>query len=160
MDITCALHNSIIAQLPSVIPNSYVIPSEGCTCASDNIHFTVSGYRTMGKRYAYEALKQLGVATQAQADYTWNANQKKIYALKQLDQVEDITLRVGGSKVLKIWGTFEDGHREILTNECTLSSADFTPCWCSISLRHNPLTGTMRPSSNWQDPWRRARPTP
>ena len=123
---TCALHNSIIAQLPSVIPNSYVIPSEGCPCASDNIHFTVSGYRTMGKRYAYEALKQLGVATQAQADYTWNANQKKIYALKQLDQVEDITLRVGGSKVLKIWGTFEDGHREILTNECTLSSSDFT----------------------------------
>ena len=129
---TCALHNSIIAQLPSVIPNSYVIPSEGCPCASDNIHFTVSGYRTMGKRYAYEALRQLGVATQAQTDYAWKENQKKIYSLKRLDPVEDITLRIGGSKVLKIWGTFEDGHRELLTNECTLSSSDFKIDRCNI----------------------------
>ena len=123
---TCSLHNTVIAKLPSVIPTAHVISSVGCPCANDNIHFTVSGYRTMGKRYAYEALRQMGTAVQAQADYAWKENQKKIYTLKQLDPVEDITLRVGGSKVLDIWGTFADGHREILTNECTFTSSDFT----------------------------------
>lgn len=122
----CSLHNSIIAQLPSFIPTAHVVSSVGCPCASDNIHFTVSGYRTMGKRYAYEALRLMGYATKAQADYSWRESQKKIYSLKQIDPVEDITLRVGGSKVLSIWGTFADGHREILTNECTLTSSDFT----------------------------------
>lgn len=122
----CSLHNTVIAQLPSVIPTSHVISSVGCPCASDNIHFTASGYRTMGKRYALEALRQMGVAVEAQADYAWKDNQKKIYSLKSLDPVDDITLRVGGSKVLNIWGTFADGHREILTNECTLTSTDFT----------------------------------
>lgn len=123
---TCSLHNTVIAKLPSVIPTAHVISSVGCPCANDNIHFTVSGYRTMGKRYAYEALRQMGTVVQAQADYAWKENQKKIYSLKQLDPVEDITLRVGGSKVLDIWGTFADGHREILTNECTFTSSDFT----------------------------------
>lgn len=123
---TCSLHNTVIAKLPSVIPTAHVISSVGCPCANDNIHFTVSGYRTMGKRYAYEALRQMGTVVQAQADYAWKENQKKIYTLKQLDPVEDITLRVGGSKVLDIWGTFADGHREILTNECTFTSSDFT----------------------------------
>ena len=123
---TCSLHNTVIAKLPSVIPTAHVISSVGCPCANDNIHFTVSGYRTMGKRYAYEALRQMGTAVQAQADYAWKENQKKIDTLKQLDPVEDITLRVGGSKVLDIWGTFADGHREILTNECTFTSSDFT----------------------------------
>ena len=122
---TCSLHNTIIAQLPSVIPTAHVISSVGCPCANDNIHFTVSGYRTMGKRYAYAALRQLGVDTQAQAGYDWKDNQKKIYSLSQLDPVDDITLRVGGSKVIDVWGTFADGHREILTGECTLTSTDF-----------------------------------
>ena len=123
---TCSLHNTVIAKLPSVIPTSHVISSVGCPCASDNIHFTAAGYRTMGKRYAYEALRQLGAATQAQPDYAWKENQKKIYSLRQLDAVDDITLRVGGSKVLAIWGTFADGHRENLTSECSITSADFT----------------------------------
>ena len=123
---TCSLHNSVIARLPEKIPTAHVVPSNGCPCASDNIHFTVAGYRTMGKRYAYEALKVMGLETKAQADYAWSDGLKKIYQLENLDPVDDIRLRVGGSKVLAIWGTFADGHRENLTNECTLTSSDFT----------------------------------
>jgi lysophospholipase L1-like esterase len=123
---TCSLHNSVIARLPEKIPTAHVVPSNGCPCASDNIHFTVAGYRTMGKRYAYEALKVMGLETKAQADYAWSDGLKKIYQLESLDPVDDILLRVGGSKVLAIWGTFADGHRENLTNECTLTSSDFT----------------------------------
>ena len=122
---TCSLHNTIIAQLPSVIPTAHVIPSNGCPCASDNIHFTAAGYRTMGKRYAYEALRTMGLETKAQADYAWNNALKKVYSLNSLDPIADITIRVGGSKVLTAWGTFADGHKENLTKEVEFSSNDF-----------------------------------
>lgn len=56
----CASMNSIIATLPQTIPNSYVIPSDGCTDARDNLHFNAAGYRELGKRYAARMLSILG----------------------------------------------------------------------------------------------------
>ncbi len=122
----CSAHNSVIAQLPDVIPTSHVVPSTGCPCARDNIHFSLDGYRTMGKRYAYEALRVMGLKTKAQPDYAWTEDLKKIYTLSALEPAEDITIRVGEEKVLKVWGTFADGHRENLTDEVELSSKKFT----------------------------------
>lgn len=122
---TCSWHNTVIAQLPSVVPTAHVIPSNGCPCGSDNIHFTVAGYRTMGKRYAYKALRLLGRPTKALDDYAWKENQKKIYQLTSLEPIDDITFRVGGSKMLTVWGVFADGHRENLTHEALFSSSDF-----------------------------------
>ena len=123
---TCSAHNSVIARLPDVIPTAHVVHSNGCPCASDNIHFTVAGYRTMGKRYAYEALRVMGKDTKAQSDYAWTDAQKKIYTLSKLNPVEDINIRKGGSKVLTLKGTFADGHVEDLVNEATFTSSDFT----------------------------------
>ena len=48
----CASMNKIIATLPEMIPNSYVISSSGCPDAADNLHFSAEGYRMLGKRYA------------------------------------------------------------------------------------------------------------
>ena len=56
----CASMNKIIATLPNVIPNSYVIPSTGCTGIPDHLHFTADGYRELGKRYAKQMLSILG----------------------------------------------------------------------------------------------------
>lgn len=56
----CASMNKIIATLPQTIPNSYVIPSQGCTAAKDSLHFNAEGYRTLGKRYAEKMLLLLG----------------------------------------------------------------------------------------------------
>ena len=56
----CASMNKIIATLPTVIPNSYVIPSTGCTGIPDHLHFTADGYRELGKRYAEQMLSILG----------------------------------------------------------------------------------------------------
>ena len=56
----CASMNKIIATLPNVIPNSYVIPSSGCTGIPDHLHFTADGYRELGKRYAEKMLSILG----------------------------------------------------------------------------------------------------
>ena len=49
--------NAIIAELPKVLPNSYVISSKGCECRSDHLHFTPAGYRELGKRYAEKMLE-------------------------------------------------------------------------------------------------------
>ncbi len=56
----CASMNKIIATLPKTIPNSYVILSNGCTDARDNLHFNAEGYRKFGKRYAAKMLSILG----------------------------------------------------------------------------------------------------
>ncbi|MUP46032.1 esterase [Gramella sp. BOM4] len=56
----CASMNAIIAKLPEVLPNSYVVSSEGCTAVSDRLHFTAEGYRKLGRRYAEKMLEVKG----------------------------------------------------------------------------------------------------
>ena len=58
----CAGMNKIIATLPQMIKNSYVISSAGCPDAADNLHFTAEGYRMLGKRYAEKMLSLMGVS--------------------------------------------------------------------------------------------------
>lgn len=55
----CASMNMIIAKLPEVIANSYVISSAGCECRDDHLHFTPVGYRELGKRYGEKMLSLL-----------------------------------------------------------------------------------------------------
>ena len=55
----CGGHNGVIATVPSVIPNSYVISSVNCPQRGDGLHFTAAGYRAMGARYAQQALRVL-----------------------------------------------------------------------------------------------------
>ncbi len=56
----CASMNKIIATLPDVIPNSYVISSAGCPGNRDHLHFAVEGVRILGKRYGEKMLALLG----------------------------------------------------------------------------------------------------
>ncbi len=56
----CASMNSIIAELPKTIPNSYIISSKGCTSRPDHLHFNTAGFREFGKRYAEKMLSLLG----------------------------------------------------------------------------------------------------
>ncbi|MBP1639550.1 MAG: protein of unknown function acetylesterase [Bacteroidetes bacterium] len=56
----CASMNTIISRLPQVIPNSYVISSDGCVGAPDHLHFKAEGYRILGTRYATKMLSLLG----------------------------------------------------------------------------------------------------
>ncbi len=57
----CWGHNAVIAKVPEVIPNSYVISSSDCPQKGDGLHFTAQGYRMMGARYAQKALKLMGI---------------------------------------------------------------------------------------------------
>jgi hypothetical protein len=56
----CASMNTIIAKLPQMIPNSYVISSIGCAKTPDKLHFLAEGYRILGKRYGLKMLSILG----------------------------------------------------------------------------------------------------
>jgi len=56
----CASMNPIIAKLPQTIPNSYVIPSNGCLAGRDRLHFSAEGSRKFGKRYAVKMLSLMG----------------------------------------------------------------------------------------------------
>lgn len=67
----CASMNAIINTLPNVIPNSFVIPSDGCEGVSDRLHFSAAGYRKLGKRYADQMLAILG---KGEKDVQLNAN--------------------------------------------------------------------------------------
>lgn len=57
----CAAHNAVIAKLPDVLPNSYVISSAGCEAGPDHLHFSQAGYRELGQRYGIQMLKIMGV---------------------------------------------------------------------------------------------------
>lgn len=57
----CWHHNGVIAKMPTVIPNSYIISSADCPQKGDGLHFTASGYRVMGQRYAKVALSLMGI---------------------------------------------------------------------------------------------------
>ncbi len=57
----CATFNTeILANLPSVLPNSYIISSKGCKGVKDAFHFNIEGFRELGKRYAIQMLKCQG----------------------------------------------------------------------------------------------------
>ena len=51
--------------LPGVIPTAHVISAEGCETSSDYIHFTARGYRLIGRRFAAEELRILGMNEEA-----------------------------------------------------------------------------------------------
>ena len=55
-DGACAAMNELIATLPNVLPNAYIIPSDGCEGIKDRLHFAASGYRELGRRYAKQML--------------------------------------------------------------------------------------------------------
>lgn len=54
----CSYMNTIIDKIQSTIPTAWPIKANGCTCASDNVHFNAAGYRELGRRYA-EKMQEL-----------------------------------------------------------------------------------------------------
>lgn len=58
----CAGFNTaVLAGLPKVLPNSYIISSKGCKGTGDGLHYSLAGFRELGKRYALQMLKCLGI---------------------------------------------------------------------------------------------------
>ena len=123
----CSSHNTVVAKIPSVIPTGHVVSAEGIPGnGTDAWHFSAAGYRTLGKRYAFEALKVMGKNIKANADYNMAENLKKFFTIESFENSDDMTVRLGSTKRLVITGKFADGHTEPLTNDAVISSNDFT----------------------------------
>ena len=123
----CSSHNTVVAKIPSVIPTGHVVSAEGIPGnGTDAWHFSAAGYRTLGKRYAFEALKVMGKDIKANADYNMADNLKKFFTIESFENSDDMTVRLGSTKRLVITGKFADGHTEPLTNDAVISSDDFT----------------------------------
>ena len=123
----CSSHNTVVAKIPSVIPTGHVVSAEGIPGnGTDAWHFSAAGYRTLGKRYAFEALKVMGKNIKANADYNMAENLKKFFTIESFENSDDMTVRLGSTKRLVITGKFADGHTEPLTNEAFISSNYFT----------------------------------
>ena len=124
----CWGHNSVVAKMPKTVPTSHVISSAGCPGnGTDPWHFSAMGYRILGKRYAFEALKLMGQPTLQNEDYRLPNNLKRLFTAKELktDVVGELTLKKGRSKKIKVTATFLDGHSEDVTDSVHLSGPEF-----------------------------------
>lgn len=122
---SCYAHNTVIAEVPNTIPTSYIVSSKGCPGNGvDPWHFSASAYRVMGKRYAYQALKAMGLEVKKDSAYTIPDNIKNFYTLMKIAD-DELTVKVNEIYNLELWGSFADGHREDLSSEATFSSTDF-----------------------------------
>ena len=121
---SCYAHNTQVNRLPQVIPTSHVISSAGCFGnGQDSWHFSAKGYRVMGKRYAYSALKVMGRETRIDPEYAMVSTLKNFFQPTGFDT--EYKYKLGGKRDMVLWGTFADKHRELLNDETTFSSEDF-----------------------------------
>ena len=121
----CWGHNSVIAQLPSVIPTAHVIHSNDCEGnGKDPWHFCAMGYRIMGKRYAFEALRTMGLPPVAEPDYKFGSAHKRFYMTKKMDNPGDTVMTCGKNLSIPFKVTFQDGHTEDVTPWIQFRSED------------------------------------
>ena len=113
--------NDVIAQVPSVIPTAHVVSSVGCPLDASRLHFSASGYRVLGKRYAIKMLEQLGYPAHKDADYQLHESLRKFYKATSLESCEDIVLQPDSTYSIPITAYFEDGHSENVTAEAVVT---------------------------------------
>ena len=119
----CYAHNTVVANIPKVIPTGHVIssidlPGNG----KDEWHFSAAGYRTFGKRYAFAALQTLGMEPKMDPEYKMNANLKKFFTVKS---VENNFVRKPGTTIMLIpTCTYADGHTEKI-RDAIYTSTDY-----------------------------------
>ena len=117
----CAGHNTIIAEVPNVIPTAHVVHSTGCPPSPDHMHFSLPGYRLMGKRYALEMLSLLGFQTHMDANYQLPNNLHRLYKATAISTFKDISLAPNDSYNIHVTAYFEDGHTEDVTSDVVIS---------------------------------------
>ena len=121
----CSDHNNQVKKMPSVVKTSHIVYANGCPGnGKDAWHFCAAGYRTLGKRYAYEALKVMGIEPKVDESYSLPNYLKNLVTPKSFDT--EVTKKANATVTLELWCTFKDGHKEDLTREATFESTDFT----------------------------------
>ena len=140
----CSSHNTVVANIPNVIPTGHVVSAEGLPGnGQDSWHFSALGYRIFGKRYAFEALKLMGKPLQKDPAYKLPDNLTKLTSVTKLTTVDNLKIRVGVAKQLTVFATFADGHKENITKTANYSSDDFTVTTDGIVTANAAKTGSV-----------------
>ena len=94
----CSSHNNVVRNVPNVIPTAHVISAKDCEASNDEYHFSVNGYKLLGKRYAEKMLELLGDNPVQQNDLSISA-----YASKENEPGEvEINVKKDNSDIQKI----------------------------------------------------------
>ena len=119
----CSGHNTQVARIPSVIPTGHVVSAKDVPGNNvDPWHFSALGYRMLGKRYALEVLKTMGLDAKPDAQYTMPQALAKFYGAKSITAASNGVI-VPGSKIA-VTATFNDNHKEDVSDYVTFSSND------------------------------------
>ena len=119
----CYAHNAVVAKIPNVIKNGHVVSAESIPGnGQDAWHFSASGYRIFGRRYAFAALDVLGLPHQMDAEYQMNASLKKFFTPKSVSTT--IQGKPNQNKKLILNCTYQDGHIEKI-NDAVCTSTDY-----------------------------------
>lgn len=97
----CAHAIPTIDRLPQWIPTGYVVSSKGCPPMDDNVHFSRDGYITLGKRYAYAALKHMGIKANDETSYVNAAASQFAVSHKIWKNKQGKNLRIKSEKKIK-----------------------------------------------------------
>ena len=122
----CYGHNAVIARLPQVIPTAHVVSAKDVPGnGNDPWHFSASGYRIMGKRYAYETLKVMGMEPKADPEYNMPDNLRVFLEASRLNDVGDVQMNMGTKKTVSVKAVFADGHTEDVSEYVRLVVPEF-----------------------------------
>ena len=120
---SCYGHNVQVDRMPSVVPTSHVISSKDLPGnGNDPWHFNATGYRILGRRYAFSALELMGCEQYADTAYVMPTTYKKFYATKTLTAP---AMAMPGQRI-PVTATFQDNHKEDVTDSVRLSSSELT----------------------------------
>ena len=121
-----------IDRLPQWIPTGYVVSSKGCSPADDNVHFSHDGYVALGKRYAYAALRHLGISYTDETSYVNTAASLFNIDYKPVIKKEQLILSIKSEKPIKKLDVVSYSGQTIHT---------FTPAKADITSYFYPLKG-------------------
>ena len=128
----CWHHNAQVAKIPTVIPTGHVVGSEAIPGnGADAWHFSAAGYRTFGKRYAFEVLRVMGFEPKANPEYNMSTSLKDFFTPKSYN--DHIIKKPGTTVSLKLFCTYVNGHEEQIL-DAKFNSTDFTISNGSVKL--------------------------
>ena len=85
------------------------------------LHFSPSGYRIMGKRYAIKMLELLGYPAHKDVNYQLHESLRKFYKATRLESYQNIDLQPNGTCKIPVTAYFEDGHSEDVTAQAVVT---------------------------------------
>ena len=153
----CSGHNNVIRNVPNVISTAHVISAQDCEAAGDQYHFSVNGYKLLGKRYAEKMLELLGDNPVQQVDLSVAAavtvesepGKVEISISKENDAINRVDIYADGETIASdqmsyVWEEVEQGDHTIWAVGYDSQNKEYTSSKIKINIMkpQTPFNGT------------------